>query len=602
VDAVSKSNYVVGICTPIALGEPSLTIEVSLEGSDGEEPSDSVTLPYSVASLDGNVTRCDAQDIAHAQLTCDGDDCEMACIEMECGCDGSAVCGSCGPGSICSSENLCVPGTGHGPGEESCVQVEGARGIGIDEIHANQGVGIVIATGGDLVEPGARNGTLVGDRPLTVRAAWHLEPGFVEREILAVLELDGVRYEDQRPVAEASDFSRWEGSFNWEVPGAAVLPGSTYSVSLFEVESGHSGEAVSSLPNRLPRSGVAELGVPTGRTRVDLTLVPVTHSVGSCSSTPEMGSVLAAYEDVLYATYPINEMEVRTREQPLVYGGDLSGNGWVSLLSQISQLRAADNAAPNTFYYGVLVPCSATSGIAGIGYAPGNPTAMGAAPYRTGVGIVSNFTFVHEFGHNHGRRHVACSGGEASPEPNYPHPGGIVNHWGWDLRDDSIKTPSQPDFMSYCGNEWISDWGWDTTFDVLVGIESWAGDASAMARAELEVADVLVGILQDDGEEIWWTERSLIGIEGGSGGNGPDLGFFAGDILLDSQAAEYVELSDDHSVIVRSRLPDAFDSVTSIDHVAARGISMHTLGYAPARVRTPRASISIAGEVKLALP
>lgn len=58
-DAIARSNYAVGVCTPVELGNPSLTIQVSVD-----ERSASVQVPYSTASLTGETSSCDPQVIA----------------------------------------------------------------------------------------------------------------------------------------------------------------------------------------------------------------------------------------------------------------------------------------------------------------------------------------------------------------------------------------------------------------------------------------------------------------------------------------------------------------------------------------------------------
>lgn len=65
VDAMARSNYSVGVCTPIALGDTaSLTVQVRADGDAESEPTDAVTLTYPVAALDGDVAHCDAQALA----------------------------------------------------------------------------------------------------------------------------------------------------------------------------------------------------------------------------------------------------------------------------------------------------------------------------------------------------------------------------------------------------------------------------------------------------------------------------------------------------------------------------------------------------------
>ena len=56
---LARRNYVVGICTPVDIGAPTLTIRVSRGDLIATE-----TLSYSTHSLDGNTTDCDPNDVA----------------------------------------------------------------------------------------------------------------------------------------------------------------------------------------------------------------------------------------------------------------------------------------------------------------------------------------------------------------------------------------------------------------------------------------------------------------------------------------------------------------------------------------------------------
>ncbi len=59
VDAIAHSNYVVGICTPVEIGNPSLTIEVAVDDMSGSHQ-----LEYSAEKLTGDITDCDPEKIA----------------------------------------------------------------------------------------------------------------------------------------------------------------------------------------------------------------------------------------------------------------------------------------------------------------------------------------------------------------------------------------------------------------------------------------------------------------------------------------------------------------------------------------------------------
>ncbi len=65
--ALADSNYVIGVCTPVELGEGLLTIEATSEDRVG-----TATLTYSTAELNGNVASCDPDVVAGITLCADG--------------------------------------------------------------------------------------------------------------------------------------------------------------------------------------------------------------------------------------------------------------------------------------------------------------------------------------------------------------------------------------------------------------------------------------------------------------------------------------------------------------------------------------------------
>ena len=123
VTAVAGSNYVVGVCTPVELGSPSLTVTVDVDGA-----TDSATLSYPTDVLDGDVASCDVALVADpcrdlqcgpsalAKLDCgacplpadvcmaDGKCCSPACDGKACGDDGcGGSCGDCGKDETCDA-------------------------------------------------------------------------------------------------------------------------------------------------------------------------------------------------------------------------------------------------------------------------------------------------------------------------------------------------------------------------------------------------------------------------------------------------------------------------------------------------------------------
>ncbi len=72
-DAVAHSNYTVGICTPISLGEQaSFTLEIQVD-ANSETTADSATVAYPVDQLNGDLAHCDANQNAGVGGTHEGD-------------------------------------------------------------------------------------------------------------------------------------------------------------------------------------------------------------------------------------------------------------------------------------------------------------------------------------------------------------------------------------------------------------------------------------------------------------------------------------------------------------------------------------------------
>ncbi len=115
VEAVAKSNYVVGVCTPVSLGNPTLTIEVDVDDAHGSK-----TISYDVRELNGDVASCEPEAIADP------------CKTRQCGPSGvkGVNCGTCPKDKVCNQTGACVddpcdpdPCNDHGtcsPSDGSC--------------------------------------------------------------------------------------------------------------------------------------------------------------------------------------------------------------------------------------------------------------------------------------------------------------------------------------------------------------------------------------------------------------------------------------------------------------------------------------------------
>jgi hypothetical protein len=156
-------------------------------------------------------------------------------------------------------------------------------------------------------------------------------------------------------------------------------------------------------------------------------------------------------------------------------------------------LKLADGYPDDTpvFYYG-FVPINNgstqwfSSGIAGIGYI-GFRESVGL---NLGANDNSGILAGHEFGHNMGRRHAPC-GEPAGIDPDYPHAGGSIGQFGYDIGFNALRSPlTYRDMMSYCSPEWVSDYTytalfWDQINNGVLAAEEAATSGQLMVRADL---------------------------------------------------------------------------------------------------------------------
>ena len=132
------------------------------------------------------------------------------------------------------------------------------------------------------------------------------------------------------------------------------------------------------------------------------------------------------------------------------------------ILGEVDDLHLLENASSRTLYFG-FVP-KRTSGLAGIGYRPGNAAVGFDVPNSPNA---VRETMVHEIGHNLSLRHAPC-GDPPSPDPNYPYANAAMGAgnrfiWGFDATTSRFIDPtpsSVHDVMSYCSGNWFSDYNY----------------------------------------------------------------------------------------------------------------------------------------------
>lgn len=372
-------------------------------------------------------------------------------------------------------------------------------------LYVNQGVAVALADDLGVLPGGTRSSPIVHGRDTLVWATWTLAPGFVPRAIRGELHVtlpDGTTAQgvDERVISGPSGPGLADDHFAWVVPADLFPSGTRWWVSLHEVDPTADGLPDASAP-RLPASGDAELDDEDGDQHLEVVFVPYRHQYQGCDSlAPSDDEVIGGHLAAMAMQYPIQDITISVHPE-VVYTSSLSTLD--DVLVQLRALRAAEAPAPDVYYYGLVWPCDAETNYGGLGYIPDAPTTAEAGQYRAAVGVWYDFdpdfsyqTMVHEVGHNHGRLHVACTGGEANPDPGYPFGGGATGVLGWGTLDQQFRTADVADYMSYCENLWASTYGWNRSLAVIDTLTAMAaqgataptgGDALVMAVRDGEI-------------------------------------------------------------------------------------------------------------------
>ncbi len=196
----------------------------------------------------------------------------------------------------------------------------------------------------------------------------------------------------------------------------------------------------------------------------------------------------------LFRTYPVANVNISYRA-PYNYTSNLeTGEGWISLLEEMSFVKEFENAPRSQVYY-ASVP---TTDVSGQTWFFGGIAGYGYIGYRASVGLDlgnndrSGSLAAHEVGHNFARRHAPC-GNPAGVDVNYPYPDARIGVHGFDITTNELMLPQSDvrDVMSYCRPEWVSDYTYRALFD----------DQRSNGLRAGEIGDVLLVRVRLDGEE-----------------------------------------------------------------------------------------------------
>ncbi len=460
-------------------------------------------------------------------------------------------------------------------------QVPARGNIALTDVVVNQGVDVAIARNGEWVGPEERNTFVVGNRDTLVRAFWDIPDDWTPRKITGKLELefpDGTgKVLESSPLIETDSYpGDLDRSFYWPLLAEDFPPGTKFHITLWEGEEGYADLPESTTLLESPIGGLQQIGIQSEPLQIKVEFVPVRYQTPNCNTDTSTidDATKQKFIDSLHERNPVQEVIFNFRDDATIEWNtplDSLAELWQPLLD----MRAAENAAPNVYYYALVDVCGGGIGDAA-GIAPGTPPpTKDAAMMRVSSGIYQDndsYTyqvFVHEVGHNQGRPHTFCEGGGAAgTDPAYPYDNGVIGVWGFGIRIFKLYNPTGTfDYMSYCGPYWVSDWTWGKIFNQVKTLTSWDFEAGGdMGQPE---GEVLIGLLMKNGEERWFTA---------AGGREPEyfsgaqkLAFAYGDAMIEVPAA--IEVLEDGSHMVMAPIPRPQEQLVQVQRIDDEGIS-----------------------------
>jgi len=458
-----------------------------------------------------------------------------------------------------------------------------ARGLHIDWVEANQGVGVPIGQDGAWVGASERLARLLKNRNTLVRAFWTVDADFVPREIEAHLILehgDGTteRLVQSKLIEGDAFIGDLDRVFYWGIEAEDVQPGLEYAIELFEVDPAYADGAPDAPPYFPDVEGTPVLvGIEDSYQLIKVTVVPFNYDDGaSCVTEPDTSEeTMQLFEDMLFMMNPVDTVEY-TLHESVDWNTPLESFG--QLNSYLSDLRFDEGAPPEMYYYGLVDVCS--GGLAGAGGQafgiPQDPT-MENAYQRVSSGLSldadwSAETFVHEVGHSQGRYHVFCNGEEGGPDPSYPNPGGDVGEWGFGVVDFGLRHPTvNKDYMTYCHPVWVGTWGWNKVQPTVEALSMWDPNNpnnGAPRPDDPYAGSLLVGTIGQLGAQDWITVPGALdraALAAASHDVEIEVGFADGRRTRMPAVARMLPDSSDRQIVIP--LPDAFAIVTSLARI-----------------------------------
>jgi hypothetical protein len=401
---------------------------------------------------------------------------------------------------------------GTGSGASSGPNLVGAQGVRITQIAIYQGSKrVLMQDGADATS----TVPLIAGRDAVVRVFYAVDPAYNGSEVTGRLTIEGGDDIVVTGVLSGSSTDPLLGStVNFTVPGDRVGTTFTYSVGLLQ-----EGAAAADNPTaRYPAADTRPIPVEGAVNTLRVKLVPFRYEADGSGRLPDVSAEqVERYRVRFLQLYPVSNVEVTVREE-IAWNQTISptGDGWYPVGFALSNARTNDGTPPEMYYHGIFNPASSFGAYCGGGCLLGvtllndSPPDEGQVQLRLALGVgfseVASETATHEIGHAHGRMHADCGFGldPNSIDPNFPHAGGSIGGWAYDIVNKALVDPEHTDFMGYCENTWISDYNYIGLFNRGKNVNEAYRRARLSAAVEYEIIAV-----DGEGKTAWNTTPSV---------------------------------------------------------------------------------------------
>ncbi|MBN2341862.1 MAG: hypothetical protein JXX29_03660 [Deltaproteobacteria bacterium] len=295
-------------------------------------------------------------------------------------------------------------------------------------------------------------------------------------------------YEASANISGSSSENSLSSTINIDIPAAAMLVGTRYTVELLDAEERVSVGTEDA--TRWPTSGESAMTLQVTGGPLRVVILPIRWLSDGSGRLPETtDSALASIENALHTLYPISELSLEVSAYPMDWSGalDADGNGWETLLNEVTNRRATDGVDGDVYYMGLFCPmekfydwndpensfCNYAC-VTGLSW---QVTAIGDSYLRASIALGyedpdTPVTVAHELGHAHGRLH-SPSGGADYVDSSYPVSDGTLDVLGYGTRQEQLFIADQYfDFMGYDYPQWVSAYTYSALFDTITAVNA----------------------------------------------------------------------------------------------------------------------------------